>query len=611
VTVLPDSRRTINISLSISDDFEEFDPFAYLDEEEEPAKLVMGEKLGEGGMGSVFVAHQAVLERDVAVKRLKNPSSVLARALLHEAVIMGSLEHPGIIPVHDLLPAGPHGPEVVMQRLNGRELSDLIGSEPPDEGTIRERLELMVQVGNALEYSHSNGVYHRDIKPENIMVGHFGEVYLLDWGLAVRKGKPSVFPKGMVGSPAYMAPEMLCGDPDQVDGRTDVFLFGATIHELVTGKTRHGNGSMEEVLANVADSAPFAYPLSLPKALGALINRFCHIEPEMRPHSMEEANELLRRFLHNWEALKLVDGSLGRLVDLQNEVGFWGSARSSDLAESVQVVENIFTNVYKDFNQIRFGFEQALTISPELGEASQGRLDSIVWMIEYSLLQESGEMARALLLELEEEPVGLSPERLSELSSRVQYLSNRRDEETAIVAERDLSISESARKSIGVVLYCCVGSLFLFLSLTGLPKQEELTTLRLLKVAIFVAVPIHVVLFVRYKNLISNQISRQAAGVFSGGAIGILYNRLSGHLQGSTPADILSLDVIIYGIAIAIGFRTIRRAKHLIVLCLLVSIGLLFYPNYAQLSVLGMTAIILLNIAWEWTHPEEASSTPV
>ena len=108
-----------------------------------------------------------------------------------------------------------------------------------------------------------------------------------------------------------------------------------------------------------------------------------------------------------------------------------------------------------------------------------------------------------------------------------------------------------------------------------------------------------------------NQISRQAAGVFSGGAIGILYNRFSGHLHGSEPADIISVDMIIFGIAIAIGFRTIRWAKHLILLCLLSSIGVLFFPGAAQHTVLAVTAVCLLCFAWEWTRsvPSEKEDT--
>ena len=109
----------------------------------------------------------------------------------------------------------------------------------------------MVQVANALEYAHSHGILHRDIKPENIMIGNFGEVYLLDWGIALHKGTQEKANHILVGTPSYMAPEMLSGDLNLIDERTDIYLFGATIYELVTGHPPHGVGTISEVLQRV------------------------------------------------------------------------------------------------------------------------------------------------------------------------------------------------------------------------------------------------------------------------------------------------------------------------------------------------------------------------
>ena len=113
----------------------------------------------------------------------------MANALIHEALITGSLEHPTIIPIHSVNLTGPNGPEVIMKRVQGKTILELLQKQSSYD--LDEILNALIQVCNGLEYAHSHSIFHRDVKPENIMLGEFGEVYLLDWGIAVKRGEGS------------------------------------------------------------------------------------------------------------------------------------------------------------------------------------------------------------------------------------------------------------------------------------------------------------------------------------------------------------------------------------------------------------------------------------
>src|SRR5678815_2301398 len=150
-----------------------------------------GEVLGEGGMGEVLLAHDEHIGRDVAVKRIRStePSAEELSRFLREARVQGRLEHPAVVPVHDLTADRDGRPFFVMKRLTGTTMQELLaglraGSEADAAATRRRLLRAFADVCLALEFTHSNGIIHRDLKPANIVLGDFGEVYVLDWGVA-------------------------------------------------------------------------------------------------------------------------------------------------------------------------------------------------------------------------------------------------------------------------------------------------------------------------------------------------------------------------------------------------------------------------------------------
>jgi serine/threonine-protein kinase len=243
------------------------------------AEFVQGELLGRGGMATVWSASQRALGREVAIKRASDAADGVAeRLLLREAAIAGQLEHPNIVPIHQLL-VDARGPAVVMKRISGKSWDALI--EDPGV-TLDQHLVVFLQTLNAVGFAHSRGVIHRDIKPQNVMIGSYGEVYLLDWGVAKRKqDAPS---DEIVGTPCYMAPEMAEGLADE---RTDIFLLGATLHEVLVGTPRHAGEGALDVLYAAMYVEPFAYPHSVPAELAELCNRACARAPEARLQDVE------------------------------------------------------------------------------------------------------------------------------------------------------------------------------------------------------------------------------------------------------------------------------------------------------------------------------------
>jgi serine/threonine-protein kinase len=192
-------------------------------------------------MGAVYRATDQVLGRDVALKVLTTELShdEIARRLQHEARVLATLDHPGIVAIHDAGTLADGRPFYVMRLVRGRRLDEQARHE-----SRGERLRRFVAICDAVSFAHSRGVIHRDLKPANVMIGEFGEVLVLDWGVAKRSGELASDGQvavpgsggdtgdGMViGTPGFMAPEQ-SGGASAVDGRADVFALGAILREL-------------------------------------------------------------------------------------------------------------------------------------------------------------------------------------------------------------------------------------------------------------------------------------------------------------------------------------------------------------------------------------------
>ncbi len=188
------------------------------------------EELGRGGMGTVYRALDTRLDREVALKistlGLADPEE--AGRLRKEARIMAGLEHPGIVPVHDAGELLDGRLYYAMRLVRGQ------GLDRWAEGrTLSERLDVFQKICEAVAFAHAHGVIHRDLKPANVMIGAFGEVLVMDWGVALRRQEPAEPPGTVLGTRSYMAPEQEEGRSDLADGRADVYALGAVLGFLL------------------------------------------------------------------------------------------------------------------------------------------------------------------------------------------------------------------------------------------------------------------------------------------------------------------------------------------------------------------------------------------
>ena len=202
--------------------------------------------IGRGGMGEVRLARDIRIDRDVAVKLMRvstTDKEILAR-FFREAHVQGRLDHPAVVPVHDLGIDHEGQPYFVMKRLTGITLAEAL-QDP--KWTQKELLARFADICLAIEFAHARGIVHRDLKPANIMLGDYGEAYVIDWGLArvTDDNKPLVIPTlsgedghteagALLGTPGYMSPEQARGE--EVDASTDVFALGCVLFEIVAGQ---------------------------------------------------------------------------------------------------------------------------------------------------------------------------------------------------------------------------------------------------------------------------------------------------------------------------------------------------------------------------------------
>jgi WD40 repeat protein len=201
-------------------------------------------ELGRGGMGEIRIAFDLRLGRNVAIKSPAVKEPALVRQFVAEAKLTARLSHPGIVAIHDAGIGRDGRPYYTMPVIEGRSLALAAASEGL-EGRLR-LVRHFLHACEAVAYAHSERIVHRDLKPANILVGRFGETLVVDWGLAGPLGERA---PGVFGTPSYMAPEQVCGDP--IDASADVYALGVSLREIVTGSRRRGREGPAELLAIV------------------------------------------------------------------------------------------------------------------------------------------------------------------------------------------------------------------------------------------------------------------------------------------------------------------------------------------------------------------------
>ncbi|MCC7011389.1 MAG: protein kinase [Planctomycetes bacterium] len=333
------------------------------------------EEIGRGGMGIVFRARQASLAREIAVKLIRpEAASAAARSqFVAEALVNGVLDHPNIVPVHELGSTADGQMYLAMKLVGGTSWKALL--HPADDAQrsaareydLERHLALLQAVGNAVAFAHSKGIVHRDLKPENVMVGAFGEVLVMDWGIAVDvrdvpRGEVRTRHKSSVtapsGTPCYMPPELAEGRGRDIGPWTDTYLLGAILHELLTGVPPHRGETLLAVLVAAAESRAPRFPTGTPPGLAAICAKALERDPARRFRSVSEFQGALRGYFEHRESEK-VSASAARA--LARALG--DSARSQPQR-------------YADFAEAIAGFRQALELWNENAAARAGEADA-------------------------------------------------------------------------------------------------------------------------------------------------------------------------------------------------------------------------------------------
>lgn len=282
------------------------------------------QKLGEGGMGTVYKVRDPRLERNAALKLLLEEDNELAvKRFLREVKITARLEHPNIPPVYEVGKTTSGQLYMVMKVVEGVTLKDRIKrlhrKKTVDRHALEEVLAAFVKVGEAVGYAHSLGIIHRDLKPENIMLGRFGEVQVMDWGIAkdlesLEESEEGVVEScdissheldslgvtvtgSMVGTPGYMAPEQVEGGATR---EGDVYALGVILTEILTGeKANPGKAMVERIAATVTGSTktPRDIDRRIAKDIDGLVKAACELDPKKRLASAELFVENLRAYL--------------------------------------------------------------------------------------------------------------------------------------------------------------------------------------------------------------------------------------------------------------------------------------------------------------------------
>jgi hypothetical protein len=287
-------------------------------------------------------------------------------------MVTGELEHPNIVPVYALCDEPESGLWLVMKRIAGRTLAELLDEVPTprDARAIDRFIDVLLDVADALRFAHSRGVLHRDIKPVNVMVGSFGEVMLLDWGIAASFGAPGpaseVIPHVrdldmIAGTPLYMPPEMAEGRGADCGPWTDVYLLGATLYEVISGRPPRRGNTLMDALTGTGDTTTITFADSVPAELQAICRRALAEDHGSRYPDVDSFQKDLREYLENRQS---------RALSARAEEGLtrWRTMIANGIDDTNR------PRVYRTISEVISSFQHAALLWPGNTAARQGEV---------------------------------------------------------------------------------------------------------------------------------------------------------------------------------------------------------------------------------------------
>lgn len=583
----------------ISIDWREDSPASPL----EPATasdIVATSLIGEGGMGRVLLGRQHSLDRDVAIKTVRDvTSATLSDALVTEGMLTGYLEHPNIIPVHALGFDEAGQPVLVMKRVTGVSWSDLLSSPDHEswgkiailsQDRLRAHIEILMQVARAVSYAHSKGVLHRDIKPDNVMLGEFGEVYLVDFGIAIRL-RDGVAPlRQTVGTPCFMAPELL-DSTLPLGPRTDVYLLAATLHTILTGKPRHDGSTIFEVFQSAFVSAPVDYG-DLPAELAQLCNDGTRREPADRVESALVFYRRLDEFLAHRGANLLAKVAEERLQEL-SLVGPRDAPAAARLGA-----------------ECRFSYQMALRQWPESPRAKAGLGRCLEQLLVIEVQRENLDAARALLDELG----SASDEQRALVQRLASALEERKRDAAALQAlahDLDLGVARRHRAAFLAVIAALVVVLWVVSSITR-DEQGRGSDLPMITTLGFVGLAgLLLGVALLRKELSRNVVNRRLTLLVTLTASLLCVHRVEAGLADASVASTLAGDLLILCLSASAAAIFVERAwARGAVLTGLGSLAAVLFPDVAHHTFSASLLGLIFNVLLTRTDKQPASPTP-
>jgi eukaryotic-like serine/threonine-protein kinase len=309
-------------------------------------RLTPERALGKGGMAKVEIAHDVLLERQVAKKTIHGHLVDNRRALflfMREARITGQLDHPHIVPVYDVGRDTDGRLFFTMKRVSGRTLADVFSELPKGplpRDVLLNVLDIFIKVCDAVAFAHSRGIIHCDLKPDNVMVGDFGQVYVMDWGIArvLKDRAADAFPApdlkrhavvstfSVMGTPAYMSPEQVLGERSALDERTDIFSLGAVLYELFAGRPPYAAKTADQALAlaRFGDFQPLSKAAAqrmVPLGLERVVHRAMTVDRELRYQSVTALRADVEKYLREGAEFPLERFAAGTLIIREGDSG--------------------------------------------------------------------------------------------------------------------------------------------------------------------------------------------------------------------------------------------------------------------------------------------------
>ncbi|BBM86333.1 serine/threonine-protein kinase [Candidatus Uabimicrobium amorphum] len=376
-------------------------------------------EINRGGMGIIYQARQKKLKRDIAIKKMLSDKG--KEKFLAESLVNAYLEHPNIVPVHEIDTNDEGEILLAMKFVQGISWKDLLYPKTKEqqdrsaEYNLEGHLGILLNVCNAIAYSHHKNIIHCDLKPENVMIGEFGEVLVMDWGIAVDLGSREDEVKETrtfknteinhpMGTPCYISPELAEGRGKDISYATDVYLLGGILYEIIYKRPPHQGNTIWKVLLSAREGNMPPFDESVPYELRSVCKRALQGNMGQRYQKVQEFQKAIQDYLAHRQSIIISDKAKKILTEGENLF---------EIQEKLKEIN--FSVLYNKLLQAIAGFDQSLELWQENVEAQQGRDQARIEFAKVAFLNNDFGLAKA---QLEETTSSIE---VTELFNRIEF----------------------------------------------------------------------------------------------------------------------------------------------------------------------------------------------